>query len=103
MKALTVLGGIVGFVVLVVFSSIFNGYALSILWGWFVVPTLSAPALSIVPAIGIATVVSYLTYQHHNYVEKEESFGAQLLRGTFIAIVRPSIALLFGSIAHSFM
>ena len=103
MKGLTVLGGIVGFVVLMVLSSIFNGYALSVLWGWFVVPTLSAPALSLVPAIGISIVVSYLTYQHHNYVEKEQSFGTQVLYGTITAIIRPSLALLFGSIVHSFM
>ncbi len=33
MTALAVLGGIVGIGFLMVFSSIFNGYALSVLWG----------------------------------------------------------------------
>src|SRR6185295_1738836 len=44
MKGLAIFGGIVGLGVLLVFSSIFNGYALSVLWGWFVVPTFGRSA-----------------------------------------------------------
>ena len=34
MVFLTILGGFVGFVVLIVFSSLLRGYALSVLWVW---------------------------------------------------------------------
>jgi len=103
MTALAVLGGIVGVGFLMVFSSIFNGYALSVLWGWFVVPTLGAPALHIVPAIGVAMVVSYLTYQTHNCQKEKKSFGETIAEGTAMAILKPSFALFFGWIVHLFM
>ncbi len=103
MTALAVLGGIVGVGILMVGSSIFNGYALSVLWGWFVVPVFGAPALGIVPAIGIAMVVSYLTYQTHDCKKEEKSFGKTIAEGTVIAILKPSFALLFGWIVHLFM
>lgn len=103
MTALAVLGGIVGVGILMVFSSIFNGYALSVLWGWFVVPTFGAPALGVVPAIGVAMVVSYLTYQMHDCKKEETSFGETIAKGTAVAILKPSFALFFGWIVHMFM
>ena len=103
MTALAVLGGIVGVGFLMVFSSIFNGYALSVLWGWFVVPTFDAPALGLVPAIGVMIVVSYLTDQTHDCKKEENSFGNKIVEGTATAILRPSFALFFGWIVHLFM
>lgn len=103
MTALTVLGGIVGVGLLIAFGSIFNGYALSVLWGWFVAPTFGAPALHIVPAIGVAMVVSYLTHQMHNCQEEKKSFREKLVEGTMVAVLRPSFALFFGWIIHLFM
>ena len=103
MTALAVLGGIVGFGFLLVFSSIFNGYALSVLWGWFVVPTFGAPALSVVPAIGVAMVVSYLTHQTHDCKKEEKSFGVTIAEGSATAILRPLVTLFFGWIVHLFM
>jgi hypothetical protein len=40
---------------------IWRGYVLSLLWGWFMVPTFSLPRLSITAAIGIALTVGMLT------------------------------------------
>ena len=103
MTALAVLGGIVGVGFLMVFSSIFNGYALSVLWGWFVVPTFGAPALGVVPAIGVAMVVSYLTYQTHDCKKEETTFGETIAKGTMMVVLKPSFALFFGWIVHLFM
>lgn len=103
MTGLAVLGGIVGVVFLMVFSYIFNGYALSVLWGWFVVPTFGAPALGLVPAIGVAIVVGYLTHQTHDCKKEEKSFGEKIAEGTVMAILKPSFALFFGWIVHLFM
>ncbi len=49
---------------MVALSVVWYGYALSVLWGWFIVPALGAPALSVPSAIGIAIVVSYMTHQY---------------------------------------
>lgn len=87
-------------------SSIFNGYALSVLWGWFVVPTFGAPALGVVPSIGIAMVVSYLTHQVHGCdrkKEKDQSFVEAISYSIAFVFLKPSIALFFGWIVHLFM
>lgn len=49
---------IVGVVALLILSSVLNGWVLSILWGWFLVPTLKLPPLTVVQAIGIAMVIT---------------------------------------------
>lgn len=103
MTALAVFGGFVGVVILMVFSAICNGYALSILWGWFVVPVFGLPQLTVVSAIGIAMIVSYLTREIDGEKNKDKGFGAKMLEGTIVAVLKPSFALLFGYIVHSFM
>ena len=93
---------IVGF--LTAFGAIFNGYVLSVLWGWFVVPTFGAHSLGIVPAIGISMVASYLTHQPRHASKKEEqSFSDTIIEGIGMAVLEPSFALLFGWIVHLFM
>ena len=106
MTVLAVLGGIVGVGFLMIFSSIFNGYALSVLWGWFVVPTFSAPALGVVPAIGIAMVVSHLTLHQTHDCKKEKDddvLGVIIAKIVIISLGTPAFTLFFGWIVHLFM
>lgn len=104
MKALAVFGAIVGVVIWMVFSSVVNGYVLSVLWGWFVVPTFnSAPELGIAPAIGIAMVVGYMTHQIHDCKKEERSISEEIWRGVGVTTLRPLLALFFGSVIHLFM
>ncbi len=104
MTVLAIFGGVMGIGLAAVFSSIFNGYVLSVLWGWFMVPTFGVPELSIPAAIGIALVVSYLTHQMID-CEKEEkrTFGAEVTKSIIIAIVKPLFALFIGWIVNMFM
>ena len=104
MTLLAVFGGIVGLGIVLVLGSVLNGYALSVLWGWFVVPTFGGPTLGVVPAIGIAMVVSYLTHQIPDNNKKEEGDPIEkIIRGIAITILQPLFALLFGWIVHLFM
>ncbi len=104
MVALAVLGGIVGTVALLVVNSVFNGYVLNVLWGWFMVPVFHLPQLSIVPAIGIAIVVGYLTYQAKPDCQKvKRTMGQTIALATANAIERPLFALFFGYVVHLFM
>jgi len=98
MKAL---GAIFGLVVLVVVSAIFNGYVLSLLWGWFVVPVFSLPKLPVTSAIGLSLVVGYLTHQVPE--EKTRPFGEMMSRAIALAALKPSLALLFGWILRWFV
>ncbi len=54
---------VVAMFVVLALSVVWSGYALSVLWGWFFVPALGVPPLSVPSAIGVAIVVSYMTHQ----------------------------------------
>lgn len=108
MKIIAVLAAFLGIVIrvaaLMVACSILNGYVLSVLWGWFMVPVFHLPQLPVAPAIGLALIVSYLTYQPEpNYQEEEETAGQRFARSTSLVLGRPLLALLFGWIVHLFM
>lgn len=58
------LGVIVLLFAAIVTGAISRGFVLTKLWAWFIQPVFeSAPSLSIVTAIGLGMVVSFLTYQ----------------------------------------
>ena len=80
---------------LIVFTVLFSGYSLSILWGWFFVPALGLPTIGIAEAIGIAIVVQYLTSQEQP-TNKGKSVSDVMREGLARAIVKPSVALGIG-------
>lgn len=104
MKALAFLGGVVGLIVLMAFSAVFSGYALSVLWGWFIVPIFHLPQLSITAAIGISLVIGYLTHQIINDPkDSDRSFAEKIGVATAYSILKPGSALLIGWVVHLFM
>jgi hypothetical protein len=94
---------IIGFIVLMVIAAILNGWGLSVLWGWFFVPTLGLPQLGVVQAIGIAMVVGYLTYQHIDTQPKDGEAMEKLVNAGITSVIRPVFAVAFGWVVHSFM
>lgn len=103
MPALAIIGGIVAFIIIWALSSMWSGYVLSILWGWFVVPTFGLPSLSVVTAIGIAIVVSYLTHQIYTGREEKKEWSEKFADMIGYGILKPLIALGFGWVVHLFM
>ena len=104
MTVLVIFSGIFVVGLLLFLSSIFNGYVLSVLWGWFVVPTFGVPKLSVTAAIGIALVVSYITdRKDSNEKEDKRPFGEILREGLTEAIAKSLFVLFFGWIVHLFM
>lgn len=79
---------------------IVNGYVLSILWVWFVVP-LGLPVISVAHCIGIAMVSSWLTYQHQTTKEEDKEKALENLLIVFI--IRPLAVLGIGYIVKQFM
>jgi hypothetical protein len=73
----------IGGLLLIVMSSIWYGYVLSIVWGWFMTPVLHAPTLSIPAAIGISSVVRLMTSQQIEENGKEKSTSERWL-GIFL-------------------
>lgn len=52
---------------------ILSGYTLSTLWGWFVVPLFSLPALTIPYAIGLMIVVTFVFHKKQDSDSDEVS------------------------------
>lgn len=78
-------------------TSIFTGFTLSILWGWFVVP-LGVMALSIPQSLGISITIAFLTHQPHKS-DDEVGFWATIAQG----VIKCVLFLALGWIYHCFM
>ena len=68
--ALACVGLLVLAVVAIVVGAVMNGYVLSVLWGWFVVPVFSVPPLSIATAIGLSLAIGMLVKQGEHTMKK---------------------------------
>lgn len=84
-------------------TSIFlNGYTLSVLWGWFIVPIFGLPTLGIVSAMGFALVVTYLTHQA-DWTKDENKTSGAVGRAFTVAVLKPLFGLLFGWVLLQFL
>jgi len=98
---------LIGLPFLFIASYLINGYVLSTLWFWFIVPTFGLPALSIPAAIGICMIVAYLT--NHSILNKSEDTKtkkeqtAYLLKVCLYFTVYPALVLGIGSIVQGYM
>jgi len=100
--------GLLAFLVCIsVIASILNGWALSVLWGWFVVPTFALPNLGIVQAIGLSMVINLFLWGARGYSEieyKDKKVQKNSITGTFSYVVMtPFISVFLGWIVHHFM
>ena len=93
---------VLGVPVLIALSAVTSGWALSILWGWFVVPVFGLPALTIAQAVGVSYVVSFLTRRtaQPNKGEKEHS---DVVWGVSVLFIAPLLTLGIGWIIHLFV
>ena len=99
-----VVGIITVYLVTMAGSMWFNGYALAVLWAWFIVPTFGCVSLTVPAAIGMAMTVSYLTHRiTREDAEDKRALTEKLGWGIAAAIIKPSMALLFGFVVKSFM
>lgn len=97
-----IIGYITVTLIVTVLSTIFNGWAFSLLWEWFVAP-LGYPVLTIPQAIGLSMVISYATHQYQKDEHKNSSFSEALGWAISLAIVKPLMSLGIGLIIKSFM
>jgi hypothetical protein len=86
-----------------ILGPIWYGYVLSILWGWFIVPTFQLPVLSTAIGIGIAMTIRFITNQDTECEKPEKSFWDRM--GSMIGkiFVVPAFALLYGYIIKQFI
>lgn len=98
MKAiLLILGAVVGLALL----GIWWGYAIHVLWAWFVIP-LGVGPISIAQAYGLSVLFGLFMNTRGLDIGKEKSNDEWAVSVT-IGVLMPAIALLFGWIAVGFM
>ncbi len=85
---MAILGGFAA----VVISAILRGFALQVLWGWFVVEWFGLKALSIPEALGLSLVVGFLTLQ---YQKDERSFGEKMIYAIVVSVIVLAIGWLY--------
>jgi hypothetical protein len=82
-----------------ILSMVLNGLVVSILWGWFVVPALNAPAITIPIAIGLCSVAGLMLPLMEPPKEADSEPIWVLLLMSF---GRSLSALGFGALVHLF-
>lgn len=88
----------------IVIAAILNGWALSIIWGWFVVPLFGLPSLSVPAAIGLALTLNLFVrpeYDEKRYQNSDlaEITGALIGKG----LLGPLVVLGLGWIVKQFI
>jgi hypothetical protein len=101
-------GCLVALVALVISPALYvlNGWALSILWEWFIVP-IGLPPVSVPMAVGIAIVVGFLTKQtetkHCVDTRTKDEKITDAIASIVAMIAYPLVALGIGWIVRGFI
>lgn len=98
------LGWIAYLAIILVFGSILGGWALSIMWEWFVVPVFSLPSLGIAQAIGLSCVITLLVPRQSetNSGVKKSAFDI-IIETSATTFLGPLMALGFGWVIYQFI
>lgn len=88
---------------LIVTSVLLNGYVLSVLWTWFMVPVFDVPELTVPMAIGLGLIVSFLTHQDQPPRQERADPTMTLFVATVTLFAKAGTVLLMGWIVHQFM
>lgn len=84
-------------------SALLQGWVLTYLWVWFMVPLFDVEPLALAPAIGLGLIASYLTHQVDGATEKAKGTADVIGRTIGQVVGRPLLVLLFGWIVHLWM
>ena len=84
---------VIGLLGVVAGMAILNGFMLSYMWEWFVVP-FGAPSIGILHSIGLAVLVSMLTYQGTPKAAEDDEALSKLFGLLFGKVVAFGLAFL---------
>jgi len=79
-----------------------DGFALTRLWHWFVVPLFHLHDLTLLGAIGLALTVKYVTVQYDHNEDKRDS-KRRLIAALGYGTAKPLLAVAFGWLVRFFM
>lgn len=87
------------FVLLFLIASILEGFVLSYLWEWFVVP-LGLRSISILHAIGICVLLDFITYHYYDYKRSAE---VGFMISIIYILIRPVVTMIVGAFVRFWM
>ena len=85
----------------IVVGAISGGWALSTLWGWFIVPVFGLPSISIVQAIGISLLVG--SFKGSSQSSRKDKTTSESLGEITVALLMPPFSVFLGWIVTLFM
>jgi hypothetical protein len=98
---------VIGYIVITLIASaigsIWSGYALTVLWGWFIVPAFDLAQIAITTAIGINVIITLLTVKLMDNAKQEKEYGELLFEGFIKSLIIPAMSLLTGWVVTLFM
>ena len=83
-------------------SPIINGFVITKLWLWFIVPTFEANPLRVVEAIGLMFLINYIKAKQDTKADKDK-FWKQFGTNIIYLILMAGFSLLSGWIVQMFM
>jgi hypothetical protein len=101
----TCLGMIVSLVVLVAWGVVMNGWALSLVWNWFIPPLFGLTTLTMAQAMGVSTVFTLFVGSKSNSdskSKKDRSVGELVLEGFIVATLGPLFVVAFAWVILQF-
>jgi hypothetical protein len=90
-----VIGFITSIIVIIIASTIWKGYVLTVLWKWFVVPAFGLPLINIPTAIGICSIMTFLTMRHKTG-QDERDLSERVSEALILSMISPAIFLFGG-------
>jgi hypothetical protein len=87
----------------VVFGSIFRGYALSVLWRWFVVSAFHLPEIGIAAAIGLSLLIGAFANTNSKVESKYDSVLQAGVAALILSFLLPAMLLGMGWIVKAFL
>ena len=93
----------IGAIVVLILSSIWYGYVLSVMWGWFIVHAFHVSSISVPLAIGLSSVVGMFRSYPDTNKKSDKSPSEVFTRAIAYSFFGPLFVLLFGYIIHLFV
>lgn len=86
-----------------ILSTLWSGYVLSILWGWFIVPFFLLPALPVAYAIGLRLIALSFARVSAKDVDDNDGIEDVYMKALGIAVTLPAYCLFLGWVVTLFI
>lgn len=90
-------------IILMVVGSIMGGWALSTMWGWFIVPIFELPTLTIAQAAGVSCVAGLFRTVKVNQESNDNDFVVTIAKSVGVVVFVNLFAVGWGWVVYQFI